>query len=171
MVTQHELNTAVWRWWKLGEAQQGKPLCDVPMQERIAHSFAESEVIRLRRMGGEQLAAERGWQVSDWFGLQRLKQAKSLRGRREIEYNDDLCCHAPAINWRHVNWYALDGRAVALVTHTYNYSADREQIAEFVQRHGLHVEVLPWSWYSPQTTALLYTRAVSADADDFGELL
>jgi hypothetical protein len=116
--------------------------------DRNSEGRAHNELVRLRNVEREKLAAERGWTISRYFTLQELKEGR--RARRGLPYDIE------GLILKHPDFFKLGQQPIAIVSHTY---APWEKCVEFAQDHRLDAEKLDFSWYYPGgTLAVLFTR-------------
>jgi hypothetical protein len=104
---------------------------------------------RMRAIGRSikrDFAESRGWRESKrGFSITQLRDR--VRGR------DAGNLWHPEID--HPDYFEADGVPAGIVTHSY---CDWNAIAIFAAGHDLQTKRVPFSWYSPLTTAVLLTR-------------
>lgn len=108
---------------------------------------------RMRTIGHSirrEFAESRGWREKKrGFSIAQLRDRVRGRGAANLWH--------PEID--HPDYFEADGVPAGIVTHSYS---DWPALLAFAGRHNLKAERLPFSWYSPLTTAALLTAPLSS---------
>jgi hypothetical protein len=108
-----------------------------------------SKVLTLGRSIKRDFAKSRGWSENKrGFSIRRLQKHERRRGAVDLWH--------PEID--HPDYFDAESGPAGIVTHSYS---DWPTLSAFARQNNLRVERLPFSWYSPLTTAVLLTAPLS----------